>query len=148
MIIQVGSDTNAICACAGTVRAFAWCVYAGIGLGLCKSSGGTGVHVAGLVKTRGWQGKGGLRVECYSKWQLSIDPCTKCHFMGGFMGSRASDRGLTPTPNPAMPLFSCAPWGAGFSTGGSHQPPPWLCPCDGMRWNTHWCHFQLKIVNS
>ena len=51
--------------------------------------------IARLFKMRGHQG--GLRggVDRTSKRQLSIDPCTKCHYMGTGLLTRVA---LTPTP--------------------------------------------------
>ena len=42
-----------------------------------------------------------------SKWQLTIDLCTKCDFMGGQEGGRVSARGqLPPDPHLATPLVT------------------------------------------
>ena len=36
-----------------------------------------------------------------SKWQLSIDPCTKCHFMGAQGGARILTEGVQAPPPPS-----------------------------------------------
>ena len=68
----------------------------------------------GLFKMRGRQGGGGSGSDGGggdrdSKLQLSIEPCTKCHFIGGSRGTGLLTGGLKP---PAL-------------------PPLWLRPCEG-----------------
>ena len=65
--------------------------------------------VASLFKIRRRQGGGGWGGGWHrdSKWRLTIDPCTKCHFIWGLKGWASDWRDLSPLPGYAPVDLLC-----------------------------------------